>query len=366
MTLLGKILALVNILAAVGFIYLAASDYGKRQQWSHAVSRHDRIIDGLPLDDQEKDVDGRPIVKDLTDAIIQEHFQQNQAGGGPVKTQLAEVQRVQGVVRDRINGADLNVPDPLNPQAQLTLATPAQRRAWFLLPLARSLTAPEPQPNEPAVLGRQNLIAQMRGAGEKYDEAALNKVFEDALGKTDPGDKRQAIADLLFSLTDVLAAAEGQAADSPLADSPVYKRFVVVVGLKAAAQAVDNQAAALARMAQEAEDVLVANRSAFAAVHGRLVSRIQDLSDQLQRAQAALDVQRNQVDRQDQVVKEREVQVKNLEARLAAARKATTEELAKQNKVQEAVLEAQRKLRDANQTNQELLRKILSLEEQAK
>jgi len=213
------------------------------------------------------------------------------------------------------------------------------------------------------VLGRQNQIAQIRGEGEKYDDAALNKVFEDVLAKTDPGDKRQAIADLLFSLTDVLATAEGQPTES-LADSPAYKRFVVVVGLKTAAQAVDNQAAALARMAQEAEDVLTANRSAFAAVHGRLLARIQDLSEQLQRAQAALDVQRNQVDRQDQVVKDREVQVKNLEARLAAARKATTEELAKQSKVQKAVLEAQRKLRDANQTNQGLLRQILSLEAQ--
>ncbi len=60
MSLLGKILALVNILAAVGFIYLAASDYGKRQQWSYAVYRHDLAINGLPLDEKEVDVDGVP------------------------------------------------------------------------------------------------------------------------------------------------------------------------------------------------------------------------------------------------------------------------------------------------------------------
>ncbi|HMF10828.1 MAG TPA: hypothetical protein VKE94_00940, partial [Gemmataceae bacterium] len=137
MSLLGKILAVVNVVAAIGFIYLAASDYGKRQQWSYAVYRHDLAIDGLPLDDKDTDVDGRPRVKDLSKATLTEVFQP--AGGQPVETQMAELQRVQDDLTAKIDGP-MTVPNVLysNPPT-INLETAAQRRAWFLLPLARSL-----------------------------------------------------------------------------------------------------------------------------------------------------------------------------------------------------------------------------------
>src|SRR5437660_1241166 len=100
MSLLGKILAVVNILAAIGFIYMAASDYGKRQQWSYAVYRHDLAIDGLPLDEKEMDVDGVPRVKNVNQATQTDMFQ---GMGTPVTTQLKEVEGVQNALRARID-----------------------------------------------------------------------------------------------------------------------------------------------------------------------------------------------------------------------------------------------------------------------
>ena len=47
MSLLGKVLALLNVLAAVGFFYLATADRAKRQSWAYAVYRHQLAIDGL-------------------------------------------------------------------------------------------------------------------------------------------------------------------------------------------------------------------------------------------------------------------------------------------------------------------------------
>jgi hypothetical protein len=57
MSLPGKILALVNFLAAGLFVYLAVVNHAKRQSWAHAVALHDRAIDGLPLDDQRKELE---------------------------------------------------------------------------------------------------------------------------------------------------------------------------------------------------------------------------------------------------------------------------------------------------------------------
>src|SRR5439155_16650851 len=129
MSLLGKILALINVLAAVGFIYLAASDYGKRKQWSYAVFRHELAIDGLPLDDQQKDVDDVPIVKNLKEPTLAQMFQ---GAGAPVSTQTDEVAHVQQALNEKINGGPITVPNVYsgNPPT-ISLETPAQKRAWF-------------------------------------------------------------------------------------------------------------------------------------------------------------------------------------------------------------------------------------------
>jgi hypothetical protein len=364
MSLLGKILAILNVLAALGFAFLALADYSKRQSWSYQVFLHDTAIDGLPVDKDELGLDGRPRLDDLGKETQQEIFKQ--AGGQPVATQLDELERVNTLVQNKLSQSDLDVPDPLNPKGKLKLQTPVQRYAWVLLPLARTASM------------RDGLIERMRQPQAEGDmgwldatwawamPAQLEAAFETARKKknpADPGDQRELIADLLLALSE-LPTGDAPASDTQpaLADTTAYKRMLAVVGLKEAVAAVDRRTIMLEHMANEAGDSAIRERLAFVNEHQALLGRIQDLSEQLQIEDDFLQGLKNQVAAQKQLVSNRADEVKKLDGQLAAARKKTQQMLDEQTSTQQAVFDAQLKLRDANQENQELLRKIQALE----
>src|SRR5262245_31268021 len=56
MTILGRVLLLINLAAAGAFAFLALLDHSKRLTWTHAVHLHDRAIEGLPIEDQQKEL----------------------------------------------------------------------------------------------------------------------------------------------------------------------------------------------------------------------------------------------------------------------------------------------------------------------
>ena len=88
-----------------------------------------------------------------------------------------------------------------------------------------------------------------------------------------------------------------------------------------------------------------------------------DLFDNLEREIATLELQKNQTARQEALVNERKRQVRDLEGRLDNARATTRAILAEQQKLQDAVIKADRTLRDANAKNLELTESIQKLEE---
>jgi hypothetical protein len=135
------------------------------------------------------------------------------------------------------------------------------------------------------------------------------------------------------------------------------------VGRKAAATALDNQAAMMAQLVHETNDALAAGRATFAAAHAQGVMRNLDILAVLQKEKETLELQRNQTARQKDLVAERDRQVKDLQGKLANAQKTTRAYLAEQLKLQEALLNAQRKLRDANNKNQGLEEQIKKLEQ---
>jgi hypothetical protein len=345
MSLFGKILAILNVVAAIGFIYMAASDYSKRQQWSYAVFRHDLAMNGLPVDENQKDVDGNQIFKNLNQATLTDVFQQ--AGGQPVKTQLEEVNKKKSEVIGKIDAEPMTVPNILYPEPPtITLETPAQKRAWYLLPFARTITDRDP------------LLYQIYNPKEeKVPAEALEQLFNDALARNSAGDKQQAIADLLLGL---LEPGEG---DSGMFGTQAFNRYLTIVGRKAAATALDNQAAMMAQLVHETNDALAAGRAAFAAAHAQGVMRNLDILAVLQKEKETLELQRNQTARQKDLVADRDRQIKDLQGKLANAQKTTRANLAEQEKLQHAFLEAERKLRDANNKNQGLEQEIKKLEE---
>lgn len=104
MSLFGKILALFNVLGAVGLFLLGVMDYGKRQQWSHAVMMRELHLRGLPLDDKELDEQGRPMVEQLSPSMIAELY--DGLGSNNPPTQVGEVKRVQASFDEKVNALE--------------------------------------------------------------------------------------------------------------------------------------------------------------------------------------------------------------------------------------------------------------------
>lgn len=93
MSLFGKILALLNVFGAIALFVLAILDYGARQTWAHNVLQHELLLEGMPLDDDERDAQGRPMVHALPQKTVADHFAS--VGGNPQATQVDEVKRLQ-------------------------------------------------------------------------------------------------------------------------------------------------------------------------------------------------------------------------------------------------------------------------------
>ena len=84
MSLFGKILALLNLFGAVGLVYVAMLDYGKRQTWAYSYYRHELVYNGLPLSPEERDAENQPLVDRLSEELSSEIFKD--LGGNPVPT----------------------------------------------------------------------------------------------------------------------------------------------------------------------------------------------------------------------------------------------------------------------------------------
>src|SRR5690348_9676421 len=95
MSLFGKFLAFVNVLAVVGTLALLTMNYSRTRAWQYAVYKVRLTIDGLPVDDEERDDQGQPLHLNINGEIQRELFPQ----GNPVTTQRKEVERVRQQVQ---------------------------------------------------------------------------------------------------------------------------------------------------------------------------------------------------------------------------------------------------------------------------
>jgi hypothetical protein len=100
MSLFGKILLVFNILGAGALGYLAVQTYAKRQAFSQAAMTYNWMLDGLPVDTDELDEQGQPLVERMADSVRDHLF--SGVGRQPMATQADEVRRVQGLVESRL------------------------------------------------------------------------------------------------------------------------------------------------------------------------------------------------------------------------------------------------------------------------
>jgi hypothetical protein len=103
MSLLGKLLAVLNILGAVALVGLAAMDYAKRKSWAFRVFEYELRVDGLPVTADKRNAKEQSVAE-----LIGEQMQKELFAGGlgdPVTTQKAEVEKVHGALQGRVDAA---------------------------------------------------------------------------------------------------------------------------------------------------------------------------------------------------------------------------------------------------------------------
>lgn len=123
MSLLGKLLLVVNLLAGAGFVYLAVQDWKGRQTITGAVARNMLPIRGLPLTGPETipaeedaripvqvEIAGGIVIDTVSKKLLDTYFAQASGGGEgrtllkglttTVPTQLAELRRVYNLLRE--------------------------------------------------------------------------------------------------------------------------------------------------------------------------------------------------------------------------------------------------------------------------
>jgi hypothetical protein len=109
MTLLGKILAVLNVLAAAAFAYLAVIDYSKRQEAAAAAYHYQLAAEGTPVDVPKDLNPGLPRDRYLAKAppsldppsALKDDFQ-GTGPGEPINVQVKELDRVQRTFFDAL------------------------------------------------------------------------------------------------------------------------------------------------------------------------------------------------------------------------------------------------------------------------
>jgi hypothetical protein len=330
MTTVNKVLAVLNVLAAIAFLSLAGLDYGKRQAWMFAVRQQRFIIDGLPVDNAETDSEGSPLVDALGPQMQKQLF----AGvpEGPVKTLKEEVKRRHGALLKEIDDAP-------NPEAKKKVIEAA------LAPLARTWG----QRNE-----LQRKIRDPKVAVDALVDGPLETAFKDALDakiiaeeQVGPDARRLAIAHLLFNLS-------GKPEE--------HQRTLAVVGLDAYIHEVDSQATALRNMAPEIRHATEADLTAFEVEHKDLIRQIEVLADRVRNLNLTLETQTALAQSHSARVAARKSDVQSVRAEIEDAKKAADMAMTGQSRLENALFQARAAIAAAGEKNQQLLQEIRTRE----
>ena len=425
MSLFGKILAIFNVFAVLGAVALMAMNYAKVQSWEYAVFRQDLMIHGLPLDDKETDAQ-EDVAKDKIGEKTQQDLFKQASPSTPVVTQEAEVERVRNELRNQIQNAGdkkkqiYTLARILAPMAvtfeqrrhAIAYETYLRDDAAFAVLLNRLKQANEAA--DKIVKG-----PPIGGRAVPYDEAfhdALNAVFGDPPGplgeefltvkKADPvatpekaldqaldnqltqmkdrfeqmfadaasggegikggapSQRKRAIARLLFNMVEVLSTAPpGGGNDAPdLVNNLAYKRFVVVVGVKAALEAVNEEAGIYQDIVAEVELERERERGMFALEHRKVVDLARDKKTEVEAHKLALARKNKEIETHETALLKRRLDVAYYREQLTTARSKTTGRLQQLRKLSDALFDERIKLHKNTLDNQKLEKDIRALE----
>jgi hypothetical protein len=417
MSIFGKILAIFNVFAVVGVLVLMGMNYAKRQNWEYAVFRQDLMMDGLPLDNTDTDPLQQRLVDKIGPKTQQELFRQA-SPSAPVATQKAELDRVKGDLQSRIQGAGekkkqiAEYARILMPMAE----TSAQRlrmlsyqnylrddNAFTVLKqrlLAAHTAATAAQPNEGRAKSYEELfygaldqtfnnppgpfgdafVALMKTDPKQNFDTVLDKSLDNQLAQlqgqfdqmfvnafnggegVQPGgaaQQRRTIARLLFNMVEVQAQ---QGAAKPDLNDPAYKRFFIVVGVKAAVEAVNDQAGILQNLAFQTQAEGLRERNLFAFEHRKEIDMVLEKKAEVDQHAQLLVLKKKEKETHETALAHRREDVKTYEEQLAKERQDAARNLEQLRKLSDRLHEERVKLRENADDNQKLEKQIRALE----
>lgn len=418
MSLLGKILAFVNIFAVLGVLALLSMNFIKRQNWEYAVFREDLMIDGLPLDGTEKDALQQVVAEKIGKDTQQDLFKQT-SPNTPVTTQEAEVQRVKQQLDSQVQAAgDKKIQIAayariLTPMAEtieqrtrlIAYQTYLQKDEMFGVLKARlqaahkAATAPPPPEGKapsyevrfreslaltfsdpPGPFGEEfltvmkaapntdfdkaleqsldNQLTQLQG---QYDQMFKNVSQSTGTGQAAAATRKRAIARLLFNMTEILLPPGD--ANLDLASNPAYKRFFIVVGVKAALEAINDQANVLQGLAFESASERLRERYIFADEHRKEVDLVLEKKVEVDEQKTILAQKKKEAEDHVTSLAKRRLDVKFYEDQLAVERRKTAKHLEEMRQVSDQLLAERVKLRNKFEDNQKLEKQIRTLEQ---
>jgi hypothetical protein len=306
------ILAGVNVLAAIVFLYLAAADWGRRYAWSHGVWRYDIALNGLPVDEKQTDEEGEPVIKQMTEGNLKLILK----SGPYVKTQKEEVEKRFNDLQSETGGiADENA------------------RRQRLLDVLQRLAMTTAERERYAGLKTEEMPAEL----EKAVSAARTGQNE---GRNLAADQwRREIARVLFAVED---------------KPEEQDRLVTVIGVRSYAGAADRRAAALREMEIAVQRGIENDRATYAVLHRQTVQRVLLLAARVADLKAQLQEHRPLAEKHRNLLTARQADVKQFEEKLEVAKGELQKALAEQAELEQQLFQTQRALGQAQEKNLQL------------
>jgi hypothetical protein len=324
MTTFGKVLAILNVLAALGFVALITMDYSQRFGQEKAVYLQDLVINGLPVDESEKTVNGDP----AAELLGKNALGQIVSGGSAVTTQKAAVQQRHTQLMAAVDAA--------------TGKDKQDKVLALVLPFCHSASERAAIRDE-----IQHAKDDQLGSQGPYFTAKEKRYFEALDHANDPnqapGNRREAMAHYLFCTS---------------ATPQDYQYALSICGLDHYSREVEHHGTALQSMVPELEAAMATDRGAFEAHHRTLIEQIVRLGDRIRRLQDDLEKQKAQIAQYQALIADRTRDVEDLQNRIKATTEALGVALTQQTDYEKALFEAQKTIAITSEANRKLDQEI--------
>lgn len=387
MSLFGKLLLVVNLLAAGGFVYLATQDWKGRQTINAAGLRHVILLTGLPLDgptnfssDDETSfvVEGPGGVptRTISKKLLESYFQAGaSAEAGPnslgttgaVPNQLAEVRRVKAKVEELLGKAanDAERIQLLRGWLLYQAETFATRNEVLALTSTerddpdsgKSRPRTEDELKQAADELQKLLLARIDAvleAPRAPDAAATTPVADADLAEADTLDKKDAL--LKERLARVAASRVAPLDENErlmkiahllvhLDQSAAWqKRAVLVVGIRRYVQAIEAQVRRFREMSLHLDQLLVTDQEGFLDRLASLAIQAKDATRVAVRQESIRAKWEAQAIKDGDLLAQRETQLTELRNQLTKVKNEVDVMLARQTTIESGLFEIQREV----------------------